>query len=242
MKPDKDCWICKFRIHLLVLLVMALLLASCTLPPILQTPDGQPTSESTVGLANPAALFCAEKGYTYEIRTASDGSQYGVCIFPDGSECDGWEFFRGECGPEKQEIATGITINIVDKAGLAQTQEIALLRRDPDVPGSYEPLISFSEPDVVAELVAALDADVSLMPAANCASLFTLQFRLADGVVEEFGYACQMQTPSYLRGSQDFWHGKDVLAPDGFNALLCSYLVRDIEVTLDNDGWPCVID
>jgi len=50
-------------------------------------------------MPNPAALYCEQQGYTSEIRTAADGSQYGVCIFPDGSECDEWAFYRGECGP-----------------------------------------------------------------------------------------------------------------------------------------------
>jgi putative hemolysin len=48
-------------------------------------------------IPNPASVFCEENGGTLEIRTAEDGSQSGVCIFPDGSECDEWAFFRGEC-------------------------------------------------------------------------------------------------------------------------------------------------
>jgi len=54
---------------------------------------------SRAGLPNPAAVNCLDKGYRYETRTAADGGQYGVCIFPDGSECDAWAFFRGECSP-----------------------------------------------------------------------------------------------------------------------------------------------
>ncbi|MCB1192861.1 MAG: DUF333 domain-containing protein [Leptospiraceae bacterium] len=27
------------------------------------------------------------------------GGTYGFCVFPDGSECDEWQFFRGECKP-----------------------------------------------------------------------------------------------------------------------------------------------
>ncbi|MBN1139841.1 MAG: DUF333 domain-containing protein [Anaerolineae bacterium] len=50
-------------------------------------------------IANPASAFCEEKGYIVEIRTAADGSQQGFCTFPDGTECDEWAFFRGECGP-----------------------------------------------------------------------------------------------------------------------------------------------
>ena len=50
-------------------------------------------------LANPAAVYCGEQGGEYEIREHSDGGQYGVCVFDDGSECDAWDFFRGECEP-----------------------------------------------------------------------------------------------------------------------------------------------
>jgi putative hemolysin len=57
-------------------------------------PTGTPVS-----IANPASAYCVEQGGTSEIRTAEDGSQFGVCVFPDGSECEEWAFFRGECAP-----------------------------------------------------------------------------------------------------------------------------------------------
>lgn len=50
-------------------------------------------------LANPAAAYCEEQGGTVDIRTAEDGGQFGVCVFADGSECDEWAFFRGDCQP-----------------------------------------------------------------------------------------------------------------------------------------------
>ena len=34
-----------------------------------------------------------------EIRTAADGSQTGMCMFPDGSACEEWSYLRGACGP-----------------------------------------------------------------------------------------------------------------------------------------------
>jgi len=58
-------------------------------------PEGEAPS---AGLPNPASLYCQEQGYTVEIRTDDSGGQYGVCVFPDGSECDEWAFYRGECG------------------------------------------------------------------------------------------------------------------------------------------------
>jgi len=53
-------------------------------------------------MANPASVYCHEQGYTLEIRTDADG-EYGVCIFPDGSECEEWAYFRGECGPASEQ-------------------------------------------------------------------------------------------------------------------------------------------
>jgi putative hemolysin len=57
--------------------------------------DNVPDAE----LPNPASAHCEEQGYRVEVRTDDQGNQYGVCVFPDGSECDEWVFFRGECGP-----------------------------------------------------------------------------------------------------------------------------------------------
>jgi len=88
---------------LFIALIAALccLLAGCGLAGSQETED-VPTSAPTdaIGLPNPAAAYCQEQGYKHEIRTAADGSQSGVCIFADGSECDEWAFYRGDCGPE----------------------------------------------------------------------------------------------------------------------------------------------
>jgi len=57
-------------------------------------------------MPNPASAYCVEQGFKSEIRTAADGSQTGVCIFPDGSECDEWAYYRGECKPASQAANT----------------------------------------------------------------------------------------------------------------------------------------
>lgn len=59
----------------------------------------EPTSENITNtqIANPASTYCNEHGGQSVIRTASDGSQSGVCVFENGNECDEWLFFRGEC-------------------------------------------------------------------------------------------------------------------------------------------------
>ena len=52
-----------------------------------------------IGIANPASTNCVEKGGTLEIRTGTDDGQVGYCKFSDGSECEEWKYFRGECNP-----------------------------------------------------------------------------------------------------------------------------------------------
>lgn len=62
------------------------------------TTPSAPPEATEAGLPNPASVYCEEQGGTLEIRENEEG-QYGVCIFEDGSECDEWEFYRGECQP-----------------------------------------------------------------------------------------------------------------------------------------------
>jgi putative hemolysin len=65
----------------------------------------EPTGSEGAGLPNPAAVNCEEKGGKVDIRTDANGGQYGVCMFQDGSECDEWAFFRGECQPGQMKVA-----------------------------------------------------------------------------------------------------------------------------------------
>jgi putative hemolysin len=51
------------------------------------------------GIANPASEYCVEQGGRVDIRVDEDGAEQGFCVFTDGSECDEWAFFRGECEP-----------------------------------------------------------------------------------------------------------------------------------------------
>ncbi len=53
------------------------------------TPIAGPSGGPGVGLANPASVYCSALGY------AALGSD---CKFPDGTTCEQWAFYRGECG------------------------------------------------------------------------------------------------------------------------------------------------
>ena len=56
------------------------------------------SSKSTSTFANPASTFCKDQGYAPQIKTNGDGSQYVVCIFNDGRQCEVWSFYNGSCG------------------------------------------------------------------------------------------------------------------------------------------------
>jgi putative hemolysin len=85
-------------------------------------------------IANPATANCELKGYRSKIRTKSDGSQYGVCIFPDKSACEEWAFYRGECAPlpekptldkDSFEIANPASVHCLQKGGKLETRGAA---------------------------------------------------------------------------------------------------------------------
>jgi putative hemolysin len=81
--------------------IVLIALAACTAPQV-QAPAPTATDILLANMPNPASVYCKEQGNKHEICMAADGSQSGVCIFPDGSTCDEWAYYRGECGPSAQ--------------------------------------------------------------------------------------------------------------------------------------------
>jgi len=59
-------------------------------------------SNNSIGIANPASVYCQKEGGSLEIRKDENGGEYGVCIFENRKECEEWAFFRGEC--KKEEV------------------------------------------------------------------------------------------------------------------------------------------
>jgi putative hemolysin len=96
---------------ILTLTTILILLTSCSAPPPqpmtapvptvlhLTLPSAGEPAPTLAHIPNPASAYCEEQGNELEIRTAADGSQSGVCVFADGSECEEWAYFRGECAP-----------------------------------------------------------------------------------------------------------------------------------------------
>lgn len=58
------------------------------------------TSSFVDAIPNPASTYCKERGNKLEIRTnATTGGQYGICVSPNGKECEEWNFYC-KCEPK----------------------------------------------------------------------------------------------------------------------------------------------
>ena len=123
------------------------------------------------------------------------------------------------------EIALRGTINIVAAADLQSTVRIDVCELDF---ACYEPLLTIDDSDLVSDLVAALDREMPLVARARCPAVYQIQFTLADGQQRSFGYTCEMKSPVFLRGSQDFWGDLDGVAPDVFNKIMLPLLDAQI--------------
>ena len=91
--------------RILIFTIILMALTACTVQQG-QTPEPVATDIPQTNMPNPASVYCEQNGNTLEIRTAADGSQSGTCVFPDGSTCDEWAYFRHECGPAAQNSQT----------------------------------------------------------------------------------------------------------------------------------------
>jgi hypothetical protein len=80
-------------------------------------------SIKNVQIANPASVHCIEQGGTLRIVIDTKG-QYGICTLPDGTECEEWAYFRGECNKEDNEYCTKRGTN--EKLSFSEAKNIAL--------------------------------------------------------------------------------------------------------------------
>ncbi len=90
-----------------------------TVPTTVPTAGAVNGSQASTGMANPASVNCEKVGGTSKILKNPDGSEYGVCIFPNGTTCDEWALFRGECNTT-EKAPTGIAAKPDVNASRAQ--------------------------------------------------------------------------------------------------------------------------
>ena len=98
------------------------ILAVVTLAGCNKTPVENP--EQNDEIANPASVYCEENGGTLEIETAEDGSQGGICLFDDGSYCEEWSYYRGECHAG-EIIYNTVDEEVVEEAALYTQEDLA---------------------------------------------------------------------------------------------------------------------
>jgi putative hemolysin len=61
--------------------------------------------ETNTQIANPASVFCEQEGGTLKIVDQENG-QVGMCTLKDGTICEEWAYYRGEC-PAKEATTSG---------------------------------------------------------------------------------------------------------------------------------------
>ncbi len=72
-----------------LLVVTSLLFCGC-----IGREEATPRTGEPQAMGNPASLYCQSLGFQNAIRTDANGSQYGVCCMPNGTEVDEWELYR----------------------------------------------------------------------------------------------------------------------------------------------------
>jgi len=81
---------------------------------------------TTIRTPNPSSAYAIKLGYNVEIRNGEKGD-YGVVVFPDGTECNAWDFYRGKA--EKKwsycELNGGKIENRIENMG-TRTAEYAV--------------------------------------------------------------------------------------------------------------------
>jgi hypothetical protein len=115
--------------------------------------------EEVIGMPNPASVYCEEQGGTLEMRETAAGTA-GYCLFDDGSECEEWAFFNGECQPGDSLVSEGLEVfalfgKVVSLAPGMQYDDY--LQMAPD--GSPGIGIEGMTPEIEAQIVALRDKE-----------------------------------------------------------------------------------
>ena len=102
------------------------------------------TNATNATIANPASVYSVNHNGTSTIITNADGSQGGICMFPNGSWCEEWAYFRGECSPATVTAnqTTNQTITTTPTTNISKMKESDFLVIDDSMPN----LLTSSEP------------------------------------------------------------------------------------------------
>ncbi len=79
------------------------------------------------GYINPAANYAVYLGYNYEIKTDINGDQIGIVTFPDGTQAEEWDFYKGKDGEEfSYPVINGYDIETIIEKHDTYTKEYAV--------------------------------------------------------------------------------------------------------------------
>jgi len=81
--------------------------------------------DEEVGLANPASVYCENQGGALSMRTDEKGT-VGYCLFDDGTECEEWAFYRGECNQENMKESAPATQPSATQQSVAEQTPLTL--------------------------------------------------------------------------------------------------------------------
>ena len=80
----------------IIILIGALGLTACKgSQEIVPAPFIEGEEDAFIGVPNPASFYCQEMGYELDLR-----DNEGICIMPNGNECEEWDFLAGSCSSE----------------------------------------------------------------------------------------------------------------------------------------------
>lgn len=93
----KENWL-KIVIVVIVIVLISLIPKLFTKTNIVSPPTTETTTEKkeNTQMANPASVNCVDKGGKLSIVDKPEG-QVGMCTLSNGSVCEEWAYFRGEC-------------------------------------------------------------------------------------------------------------------------------------------------
>ncbi|TBR09951.1 MAG: DUF333 domain-containing protein [Candidatus Nitrosotenuis sp.] len=68
-------------------------------------------TENPKQVPNPASTYCFDNGGKIEMSQTDAGVE-GICVFSDGSKCEEWQYYRGECKPESSNTPIQSSLEI----------------------------------------------------------------------------------------------------------------------------------
>jgi putative hemolysin len=126
------------RYNALIRISLALTLATVWLSACGGSASPGATVTPKAGLANPASVFCGDKGGRVNITTDSSGGQVGICVFADGSQCEEWAFYQGKCAPGTPKATPASSSNLTEAALKNAQYELPDIKTVQLVDGKFE--------------------------------------------------------------------------------------------------------